>query len=113
MTYQDIGPRTAQGAIVQGTNNGNWVVAFTPTIIASQLTDLEIYHMVIGGPSGSTFTVFRNSDQWGAAQNGFINEWDPEQPLPMRGGDTIYFYWSTNVAPAPDVTIWIRTQEGG
>jgi hypothetical protein len=110
-TYSDLGPRTKTGTVVQGVNGGNWTVEFTPTDIASSLNDLEMYHAVISGPVGSTFTVFRNSDQWGGTQNGFINEWDPSQPMPFNSGTTIFFYWNTSTAPAPQVTIWIRTHQ--
>ncbi len=110
MPYDDLGPRTATGIIDSTRNSGNWVVDFPPSLIASRLPLIECYHIQISGPVGSTFQVLRNSDSWGASPNGWKNEWDPNQPLPLRSGDTLSFYWSTNVSPAPQVTIWLRTE---
>lgn len=110
MAYDDLGPRTGTGTIQAGVNGGNWVVSFPPAVIASNLPLIECYHIMLTGPPGSTFRVQRNTSDWGASANGFINEWDPVQPLPLRPGDTLTFNWSTNVAPAPQVTIWLRTE---
>lgn len=111
MAYSDLGPRTSSGVIDPTRNGGNWVVDFLPQNIASNLPLIECYHMMVTGPNGSSFRVLRNTDQWGASANGYINEWDPVQPLPIRPGDTISFFWSTNVQPAPQVTIWLRTED--
>jgi len=109
MAYDDLGPRFATGTIDPNVNSGNHVIAFTPQIINSRLPEIECYHIEISGPTGSTFQVLRNSDKWGSSAQGWINEWDPQQPLPLRSGDTLYFYWSTNTT-APTATIWLRTQ---
>jgi len=111
MAYDDLGPRTASGVIDPTRNSGNWVVDFTPTIIASRLPLIECYHIYLTGPAGSSFEILRNTDQWGTSPNGFRNEWDPVQPLPLRSGDTVSFFWSTNVGPAPQVTMWLRTEQ--
>lgn len=108
MAYDDLGPRIATG--VKDATTGKWVVSFTPTIIASRLPLIECYHIFLTGPAGSTFDLKRNSDKWGTSPNGFRNEWDPQQPLPLRSGDTLQFLWSTGVDPAPEVTIWLRTE---
>lgn len=117
MTYQDIGPRAltaTNGLPADSRFAGLWVCAFTPTVLATSLTDFECYHMAIqNGPAGAGLTVYRNSDYWGATQLGTLNEWDPEQPLPVHGGDTVYLVWSAGKATAPTAptaTIWLRTQ---
>lgn len=109
MPYDDLGPRTVT-ATLSSDNSGNWAAVFTPAIIQSRLPLIEVYHIYLEGPPGATFQVLRNTDKWGASPNGFRNEWDPAQPLPLRSGDTLAFNFSTNVAPAPQVTIWLRTE---
>lgn len=110
MTYQDLGSRQGIGTINSAVNSGNWTVEFDPKDVASQQL-AEVYHMTISGPSGSTFTIYRGTQFWDNVARGDINSWDPTQPLPMRPGDSLFFYWSTNVPPAPVVTIWLRQPE--
>lgn len=110
MPYDDLGPRTAVGTKDPAVNGGKWVVEFPPANIASNLPLIECYHIYLTGPAGSTFELKRNSQFWGTSPNGFRNEWDPQQPMPLRSGDTVTFNWSTDVDPAPEVTIWLRTE---
>lgn len=110
MPYDDLGPRVADGVIDSTRNSGNWIVDFTPANIASRLPLIECYHVMLEGPNGSTFQVLRNGAKWGASPNGYKNEWDPSQPLPLRSGDTLSFYFSSSADTAPQVTIWLRTE---
>jgi hypothetical protein len=66
--------------------------------------------MVIRGAAGSTFTVYVDLHQWGAAQNGQINEWDPSVPLTLFTGQYLYFFWSNLASDGnpPTVEIWLR-----
>lgn len=110
MPYDDLGPRTSTGTKTATVNSGNWAVDFTPQNIASRLPLIECYHIYLAGPNGSSFTVLRNGAKWGASPNGFKNEWDPNQPLPLHSGDTLSFYFSVSTGTAPEITIWLRTE---
>lgn len=87
---------------------GNWTITFTPQQLGSKQTLLEIYHGALKGPAGSQFQMYRNSTFISASPRGDINEYDPSQPIPVTGSDTIYFYFNTGVTPAPYVTLSLR-----
>jgi hypothetical protein len=108
VAYEDLGPRT--GVVSKDPTTGFWVVSFTPDNIASRLSLIECYHIYLTGPAGSSFDVMRNSQFWGASPNGYKNEWDPQQPMPLRAGDTVTFKYSTGADPQPQVTMWLRTE---
>jgi hypothetical protein len=106
---KDLGPRTAAGVL--DPNNpvgaGNWTVTFPPNIIAVQVPQFEVYHIVLSGPGGY-LEIYRNSDWWDTTLLASRNSWDPEQPLLLRQADTLYFYWSVASGSAPMVTLWLR-----
>jgi hypothetical protein len=111
-TYVDLGPR---GAVTgqpdnTGNNPGNWTVTFDPATLNFTLPFVEIYHIVISGAAGSSFTLWIDVHQWDGNQQGFINSWDPAQPITIRPGQYVYFYWSDPVTDnnPPTVTIWMR-----
>lgn len=110
-TYIPLGARYATGAVTSmGTNSGNWTVTFPPDVINCNTPYFEIYHIVIQGAPSSTFTVYIDNYQWDTSQQGYLNSWDPSQPMPLQPGQTLYFYWSdpdTDNTP-PSVTIWLR-----
>jgi hypothetical protein len=112
MTYLTLGSRTVKGAKdTTGTNTGNWTVAFTPDIINVTLTEFEVCKMIItGGAASATFQVYVDSQQWDTAIYPAGNSWDPQQPLIVRSGQTIYFYLSSASTDGnqPKVTIWLR-----
>lgn len=88
---------------------GNWTVAFTPDVLSIGLSQYEIYHIAIKGPSASTFQVYQDTTFYDYVNHGDINSWDPSQPMIMIKGVSLYFYWSTNTAPAPLVSIFVRS----
>jgi hypothetical protein len=115
-TFVSLGPRVgsqSQGQVQAdqtGNNPGNWTVTFGPDDLNCNLPYFEVAHIVLQGAAGSSFTVWIDNFQWDANQNGFSNSWDPSVPLPLRPGQTLYFYWSdlaTDGTP-PMVTIWLR-----
>lgn len=114
MATLTLGSRTTTGAKdTTGTNPGNWTVAFTPNILNVTETEFEVYHMVItGGASSATFNVYVDAQQWDTAIYPTNNSWDPQQPLIVRAGQTIYFYLSSASTDGhqPKVTIWLRHQ---
>jgi len=110
MTALPLGPRMLIGTVDEtGNNAGNWTVAFTPDVFAINVP-FEVYHIIVNGAPGSTFTVFVENNQWDNVQVGDINSWDPSQVLGMRPGQSLYFYYSdavTDLTP-PTVTVWLR-----
>ena len=109
----DLGDRQATGVL--GTDAGapygagNWVVTFDPEKFAVATGEFEIYHIALTGPTGSKFQVFIDRTFYDANNHGDLNSWDPNNTLHLiGGGSTLYFYWNTGVAPAPEVTIWLK-----
>ena len=95
-----------------GRNPGNWTIQFTPDIIAVNVSQFEIYKMVVKGAQSTTFSVYVDLFQWDVGIYGTLNSWDPVQPLIMRPGQTLYFQYSDPVSDnnPPVATIWIRYQ---
>lgn len=109
-----IGSRTSPPAVISNDNvnpfgNGFWAVTFTPAIFAVAAGDFEIYHMTLRGPSNSQFQVYINSTFYSTSVRGDLNEWDPNQPLYMLGGQNLIFYWNSVGTPNPKVQVWCRT----
>lgn len=91
--------------------NGFWAVTFDPEILAMGTNDFEVYHIAVKGPSGSSLQMYHNRTFYDATSAGDLNSWDPQHPLEANGGDTIYLYWNTGTAPAPQVTIFLQQPE--
>ena len=112
MTYVGLGVRTAKGAAdTTGNNKGNWTVVFDPQTINANVPHFELYKLVVkGAGSTATFDVFVNTNQWDTSVYAVHNSWDPQQPLLLTPGDTIYFYYSTASSDGnqPSVTAWFR-----
>jgi hypothetical protein len=106
---RDLGPRTATGAADPGNplGAGNWTVSFPPSVLTVQQPTFEVHHIALSGPGGY-FEVYRNEDFWDTSLLGSQNSWDPSQPLLLRPGDTLNFYWSVATGAAPKVTLWLR-----
>jgi hypothetical protein len=112
MPYQTLGSRSAVGAAdTTGQNKGNWTVQFAPKDLAVTVTEFEVYKIVVtGAAQTATFNVYVDAQQWDTAVYGTNNSWDPSQPLIVRYGQTIYFYYSSASTDGsqPKVTIWLR-----
>lgn len=112
MSYITLGWRGPVTGVADntGNNKGNWTISFTPDVINVNVSQFEIYHMVVKGANNTTLTVFVDGGQWDVATYGTLNAWDPEQPLIMRPGQTLYFYYSDPVSDGtpPVATIWLR-----
>jgi hypothetical protein len=111
--YQDLGPRTATG-VADPANKvaaGDWTVSFPASVLSVNVPLFEVYHMAVNGPGGYIL-LYRNEDFWDTTNYGGQNSWDPQQPLLLRPGDDLTFYWSVSAAPAPMVTIWLRHNAG-
>jgi hypothetical protein len=100
-----------------------WVVSFPPSVIASNLTDFEVYHISLNGPVGSSLKVTVNTaNEWDYVAQGWSNSWDPSQPLLLNQTDQVDFYWNTaftgppydlvtNIQPV--VTLFLRHEVTG
>lgn len=85
-----------------------WTVTFDPAYLAVRV-DAEVYHMAVSGPAASSFQVYLDTAFYDYVSRGDINSWDPSQPLHIRPGQSMYFYWNTNASPAPKVSMFLRT----
>lgn len=111
-TFVSLGFRHAVGVADTGTqNNGNWTVTFDPTILSNLMPQSQVYHIVVQGAAvGSTGKVFIDNGQWDIIPDCSVNSWDPNEALPLKPGQTLYFYISTPATDGkkPDITIWLR-----
>lgn len=112
MGYIGLGARSAKGAAdTTGNNAGNWTVQFTPQVINVNTPHFELYKLVVKGAAASaTFNVYVNTNQWDTAVYAVNNSWDPQQPLLLTPGDTVFFYYSSASSDGnqPTVTAWFR-----
>jgi hypothetical protein len=112
LPYQTLGSRSAKGAAdTTGRNAGNWTVAFTPDMLNVTVTEYEVYKIVVTGAANTaTFNVYLDVQQWDTAVYATNNSWDPVQPMLVRYGQTLYFFYSTAATDGnqPLVTVWLR-----
>jgi hypothetical protein len=112
MAYRTLGSRAATGAAdTTGRNTGNWTVAFDPNLLNVQVTEFEVYKIVVKGSAPSaTFDVYVDNQLWDTAVYGTNNSWDPQQPLIVRFGQSVYFFYSSasNDGNTPKATVWLR-----
>lgn len=103
------GPVTGK-ADTSGHNPGNWTVAFTPDLINVNVSQFEVYKMIVSGAVGTTFNVFVDNFLWDVGIYGTLNSWDPLQVLILRPGQSLYFCYSdpTSDNSPPQATIWLR-----
>lgn len=112
MSYVTLGKRGKITGVKDptGLNQGNWTIVFSPDIINVNLSQFEVYKMIVTGAANTTFDVYVDNSQWDTAVYGTRNSWDPMQPLIMRPGENLYFLYSDPVTDGtpPTATIWLR-----
>jgi hypothetical protein len=112
MPYRTLGSRQTLGqADTTGNNTGNWTVTFDPNLLNANIPEFECWKIVVKGAAATaTFDVFVNGNQWDISVYAKQNSWDPVQPMILRPGDTLYFYYSTASSDGnqPNITIWLR-----
>jgi hypothetical protein len=112
MAYRGLGARTASGAKdTTGVNPGNWTVQFGPQQLAITQVEFECYKLVVKGAAATaTFDVYVDTYQWDTSVYAVHNSWDPVQPLLMRAGQSLFFYYSTASTDGnkPIITAWFR-----
>lgn len=83
-------------------NAGMWTATFSSADIGISLPEFECYHIVIkGGPPGSTFDVYVGNRLYDSVTPGDTNSWDPNNPMKLQAGDSVYFYWNSST---PNIT---------
>ena len=98
--------KTASLAPSGHANAGKWICEFTANDIAISEPKFQVYHAnVIGGPPGSTFQWGYNNNMWETVFPGWDNSWDPNNPMKITNGDTVFFWWNTNAGTA--ATVWL------
>jgi hypothetical protein len=114
MTYVTLGSRGPVTGTpdTSGKNPGNWTIAFDPDTINVNISQFEVYKMVVKSAAAGvpTFDVYVDTFQWDTGIYGTRNSWDPVQPLILRPGQYLYFCYSdpdTDGTP-PTATIWLR-----
>jgi len=111
MAYITLGSRAITSSLdTTGRNPGNYTASFAAADLDLNVPYFELYHaLVTGVPDGATATIYLGVQQWSFTAPGFGgSEWDPQQPLLMRPGDELFFFWSTGTGTAPLVTCWFR-----
>lgn len=94
-----------------------WVVTFDSGQMGSNLTEIEVYHIAIDGPIGSSLAVLIDGAQWDYVAQGWANGWDPSQPMLLWQGATLALAWNvaatappynrtSNIQPV--ATLWLR-----
>ncbi len=112
MPYRTLGSRKATGAAdTTGFNPGNWTVTFDPGLLNATVPEFEIYKIVVkGAATTATFDVYLDTMQWDISVYAVRNSWDPVQPLIVRYGQSVFFYYSTASSDGnqPVITVWLR-----
>lgn len=87
-------------------NAGNWTVSMLQSDIGISLANFECYRIVIsGGPPGSTFQVYIGNKLYDSVYPGDSNSWDPNNPMKLQSGDSVYFYWNSSSANYPPMVV--------
>lgn len=94
-----------------------WNVTFDPAALGSSLTEIEVYHIAIDGPVGSSAVVLLDGFEWDYVSQAWSNGWDPGQPILLQQTSTLALCWNvaatagpynrtTNIQPR--ATLWLR-----
>ena len=130
MAYQDLGPKGPFLGIIDSDARAQlnpflpgtgWDIIISVPDLTTNLTNVEIYQIALDGPVGSSVWMFRNRRKWNFIAQGWLNYYDPQQPLPLPTTDEIEFCWNfaftsgpynrtSNVQP--EVTLWLRQEKG-
>lgn len=105
-----LGSAQATGKIAPtGTfNAGKYTVTFDPATIGISAPLFDCYRIVINGPAGSAFQIYIGARFYDNVTPGDVNSWDPNQPMHLMSGDTVYFHWNTGTGTVPTVTMWFQ-----
>lgn len=111
MAYIGLGSVPVVASLIDptGRNTGKWTAVMDSGKMAIKHPYFQMYHLTLkDGPNGSTCQIWLNNNFYDITPNGYLNSWDPNQPLEMQPGDNLYFYWSKATGTAPTVTAYFR-----
>lgn len=107
-----LGFRAKSGTLLAGNPllAGGWAVQFTPEDLGISTGGFEIYHIAVQGPAqpSCVLQLWLDTRFYSTTVRGDVNDYDPNQPIYVIPGQTVNFYWNTNVNPAPNVSIFLR-----
>lgn len=87
-------------------NAGKWICEFQPKDIPISEPQFQCHHVnVEGGPTGGTFRWGYNNKRWETVFPGWDTSWDPNNPLKLSNGDSVFFWWDTGTGTA--ATVWL------
>ena len=106
-----LGFRSKRGALSAANpfSAGGWAVSFTPQDLAIR-NAFEIFHIAVQGPNlaSCNLQLWLDTIFYSTTVRGDVNDYDPNQPIPVMPGQTVNLYWDTTTAPAPTVTIFCQ-----
>jgi hypothetical protein len=98
------------------TDNIHWTVTLDAALLAVRegIPQFEVYHSSVASVPGATFSRFIELYQWDAGIYGNSNTDDPNEPMIVRPGQSIYFFFSypAAIATPPTMTVWLRYDTG-
>jgi len=93
-----------------GLNPGNWTNHYTGKVIAVNVPQFEVYHMVVTqAMPGTQAVIYAGPDQYSFVMPVGGSEWDPSQPLLLNPSQELVFAWNTPATGTPPkTTLWLR-----
>jgi hypothetical protein len=94
-----------------------WNVIFQPQDLAATETEFEVYQISLNGPIGASGLVAVDGHPWNYVAQFWSNTYDPQQPLLVKFGQSVQFFWNVAFAAGPynmttniqpTVTMWLR-----
>ena len=108
----------AATADTTGLNTGNLTNAFTVNVLGTMPPVWEWYRCVIAAPTaaqqfaGGTCNIYVDQHRPLTTTTPAFGgtEWDPSQPIQLRQGNELFFFWqlASSVTPVPYVTLFLR-----
>lgn len=119
---QSMGGRPFTASLdTTGRNPGNWTLQITEQDFNMNVPQFEIYHIYVSTtqevsfaaqPITGQFQVWINGLAWDNVPYAANNSWDPAQPMKLKTGDEVDFFFSFGSGQAPVVTVWLQWDDG-
>lgn len=108
--------RVVSAADKTGFNTGNLTAAFDVGVLGTMPPIYEWFRGTTAGPTPSQLpvpaqaSIYLNNQAVSFTYPVGGSVFSPSQPVPMRDGDSLYFYWNlaSSTAVPPVVTLWFR-----
>jgi hypothetical protein len=122
MVMQSLGGRPITATLDEtGRNPGNWTIQVTEADFNINVPQFEVYHIYVSTtqmlefltqPITGQFQVWINGLPWDNVPYSANNSWDPSQPMKLKPGDEVDFFFSFGNGTAPIVTLWLQYDDG-